>query len=117
MASLDHYELSLIILEDQYPQATREQLVRGARWRADAPFGDDAAKYDLDPRLFQRDLEIEMFGKPLPGHDHAVTKHSTMKFNGGNPVFLCGHDDCAVIVCYAKWNPAINGWTQGAPYA
>lgn len=36
-------------------------------------------------------------------HEHVVNEFSSVKWNGGDPVFLCGHDggECRVIVCYA----------------
>jgi hypothetical protein len=37
-----------------------------------------------------------------------------MKFNGGNPVYLC--DACRKIVCYAEYDARWNEWTPGRPY-
>lgn len=89
MPRLDSLALNRIILGDLYPQATAEQLDKGARWRATAPTGPRAADYDRDPELFRHDLEMEMFGRAEPPHQHVVNEHSALKFNGGQPVLLC----------------------------
>lgn len=47
-------------------------------------------------------------------HDCHVDRASEMKFNGGNPVYLC--DTCRKIVCYAEYDARWNEWTPGRPY-
>lgn len=48
-------------------------------------------------------------------HEHYVDEQSEFKFNGGNPVFLCGYEDCRVIVAYAvKIGPGM--WEVGERY-
>lgn len=115
MARLDRRAINRIILSDTYPTATDEQLDRGAEFQTTAPFGPKAAEYDLDPDQFRRDLETEMFGSPKPSHQHVVNEHSQLKFNGGHPVWLCGHDSgrCRIIVCYAEWDHASASWVEG----
>lgn len=101
-----------------YPKANRRQIARGARWRVAAFTGPDADQYEADPERYRIALETEMFGEPLPAHEHLVNEHSVVKFNGGNPVFLCGHDsgECRTIVCYAKWDDAAGTWLPGETY-
>lgn len=37
----------------------------------------------------------------IPEHEHGVTDQSSLKFNGGNPVLLCGvEENCQRIVQY-----------------
>jgi hypothetical protein len=115
---LDSYELNRIILADMYPQANRRQVARGARWRTAAFTGPNAATYEADPEQYRVALETEMFGEPLPAHEHVVNEHSVVKFNGGDPVFLCGHDDgeCRIIVRYAEWDETSGTWVPGRAF-
>lgn len=118
MITLDSYELDCIILRGLYPRANKFQIAKGARWRATAFTGANAATYETDPERYRIDLETEMFGEPLPSHEHLVNEHSVVKFNGGNTVFLCGYanGECRIIVCHADWDEATERWVPGRPY-
>lgn len=64
-----------------------------------------------------RQIRDELEADKLPEHVHVVNEHSTVKFNGGNPVWLCGYaeGECRVIVCHA--HKMIDGtWVKGKPY-
>lgn len=57
-------------------------------------------------------------GPEIPEHEHVVNEHSVVKWNGGDPVWLCGYmnGECRIITRYAYKEETDGQWKVGGMY-
>jgi len=61
-------------------------------------------------------LSYQFDEDPPPEHKHGPSVFSQIKWNGGNPVMLCWHPDCRLIVCYAVYDHTNRRWVPGEKF-